>query len=180
MADFPDTSDAELIELYGRVMNEMQERGIVRSANNPIADIAERIVADYYGVNPEPPNRKSFDIVASDGTTIQVKALRRTKSGRRNLSPLRSLDFDFLVAVLFEADMRPAGALLIPVDIVRSYMRWSKTWMAQCLSVTDRLQEDPQVEWVSALHLLQTSQGNAAGADDGKRSPDFKLRADDE
>ena len=97
---FEEISDAELIELYGSVMEEMRKRGIVRSANNPIADIAERIIADHYGVDPEPPNNKAYDVVAKDGTTIQVKALRRTKSSRRNLSPLRSLDFDYVAAVM--------------------------------------------------------------------------------
>jgi hypothetical protein len=41
-------TDAELIALYGEVMSALLHRGVVRSGNNPIADMAERIVADYY------------------------------------------------------------------------------------------------------------------------------------
>jgi hypothetical protein len=51
-------------------MSELHDRGVVRSGNNPIADIAERVIADYHGVDPEPPNNKSYDVVAKDGTTI--------------------------------------------------------------------------------------------------------------
>jgi hypothetical protein len=153
--DLQKLKDAELIELYGAVMEELRERDIVRSANNPIADIAERLIADYYEVDPEPPNSKTYDIVTKDGTTIQVKALRRTKSSRRNLSPLRSLDFDYLAAVIFKADMQPLEALLIPVEAVREHVRWSKTWNAQCLSITTHLRDDPRVTWMSARALLE-------------------------
>jgi hypothetical protein len=45
-------------------------------------DMAERVIADYHGVDPEPPNSKSYDVVAQDGATIQVKALRHTKSSK--------------------------------------------------------------------------------------------------
>lgn len=145
MRDLQDESDAALIRLYGEVMAEMRKRQIVRSANNPIADIAERLVASYYGVDPEPPNSKTYDVVTRTGATIQVKALRRTSSSRRNLSPLRSLDFDFVAAVIFALDMRVDAVLLVPVSVVREHMRWSKTWGANCLSITDRLQKDDRV-----------------------------------
>lgn len=46
-------TDADLIGLYGEVMIELRRRGIVRSANNPIVDIAERLIATHYGVEPE-------------------------------------------------------------------------------------------------------------------------------
>src|SRR5207244_769823 len=100
--EFADKSDGQLVALFGEVMSELRTRGVVRSGNNPIADMAERVIADYYGVEPEPPNSRSYDVVAPDGTTIQVKALRRTRSSRRNLSALRTLDFDVLAAVVFE------------------------------------------------------------------------------
>ena len=79
MTILADKNDTELISLYGEVMAALHERGIVRSANTPIADIAERLIADYYGVDRLAPNNKSFDVVAPDGSKIEVKALRRTK-----------------------------------------------------------------------------------------------------
>jgi hypothetical protein len=146
VSNLEDRTDAELITLYGAMMAEMRRRAIVRSANNPIADIAERLVARHYGVDPEPPNSKAYDVVTGNGTTIQVKALRRTSKSRRNLSPLRSLYFDYIAAVIFENDMQLQAVLLVPVEVVREYMRWSKTWGANCLSITDRLQNDRRVQ----------------------------------
>jgi hypothetical protein len=147
-------TDAELVALYGEVMHELHRRGVVHSGNNPVADMAERVIANYYGVEPEPPNTKSYDVVTPEGMTIQVKALRRTRSSRRNLSALRTLDFALLAAVVFESDMRLAEAVLVPVGVVREYMGWSNTWQAHRLALTRRLLEDPRVTRVPADDLV--------------------------
>jgi hypothetical protein len=150
-------TDAELVAHYGEVMSELLQRGVVRSGNNPVADMAERVIADYHGVDPEPPNSKSYDVVTRDGATIQVKALRRTKSSRRNLSPLRTLDFDFVAAVIFATDMQLVEAVFVPVAAVRDHMTWSNTWKAHRLALTKRLLDDPRVRRVPAAELVARS-----------------------
>jgi hypothetical protein len=116
--------------------------------------MAERMIADYYGVSILPPNNKSFDLIAPDGARIKVKALRRTKPSRRGLSPLRALDFDFVAVVIFAADMRLEEAVFVPVDAVRGHMGWSKTWKSNRLSVTQKLLNDERVRRVPAAELL--------------------------
>lgn len=148
------STDAELVALYGEVMGELHRRGVVRSGNNPIADMAETVIADYYGVQPEPPNSPSFDVKASDGTRIQVKALRKTQKSRRGLSPLRTFEFDYVAAVIFEIDMQLVEAVFVPVDAVRDHMGWSKTWQANRLSLTNKLLADPRVRRVPRAELL--------------------------
>lgn len=137
-------------------MHELQRRAIVRSGNNPIADMAEHVMADYYGVALEPPNSKSYDLITRDGRKVQVKALRKTQRSRSTLSALRSTDFDLLAAVIFEADMRLDKAVLIPVEVVEEYMGWSSTWKAHRLSLTRRLLADGRVAHVSARDLAST------------------------
>jgi hypothetical protein len=154
MTDFGGKSDAQLIALYGEAIGEMYKRGIVRSGNNPIADMAERIVADYFGVDPEPPNRKSYDVKTRDGKRIQVKALRRTKSTRRGLSALRTLTFDCVAIVIFEFNMEISELVLIPLAVVKAHMGWSKTWQAHRLSVSKKLLSDPGVRRIPASELL--------------------------
>jgi hypothetical protein len=156
LSAFDELSDDELIGLYGKVMAALLERAIVHSANHPIADIAERLVADHFGVEPAPPNQKAVDVIAPDGTRIQVKALRRTKPGRNRLSAIRSLEFDVLAAVIFKLDMQLEEIALIPIAAVKDHMRWSETWKANSLSVTKKLLADERVE-----HLP----GAAAGGD---------------
>jgi hypothetical protein len=153
MTNFDNKSDAQLIALYGEVIAELLKRDIVHSGNNPIADMGERIVADYFGVEPAPPNQKSFDVITKDGAKIQVKALRQTKSGRRGLSRLADLNFNQLVAVLFANDMQLVEAVFIPVDAVEDHMGWSSTWKSHRLSITKKLLEDPRVRRIPASAL---------------------------
>jgi hypothetical protein len=154
VSSFANKTDAEIVALYGEVMGELYERGIVRSGNNPVADMAERVIADYYGVEPEPPNQKSYDVVTKDGTRVQVKGLRHTQASRTGLSPLHTLNFDILAAVIFARDMRLVEAVFIPLDAVRDYMGWSKTWKANRLSITKKLLADPRVRRVPAEDLV--------------------------
>jgi hypothetical protein len=152
-------TDSQVVALYGNVMAELHRRGVVRSGNHPIADMAERVIADYYGVEPEPPNNKAWDVTTTEGTTIQVKALRRTRASRRNLSAIRTLDFDVLAAVIFEADMRLVEAVFIPIHVVREQMGWSNTWKANRLSLSKRLLADPRVRRVPADELVAHAPG---------------------
>jgi len=152
---FDHLSDDELIGEYGRVMAELLARGIVHSANNPIADIAERLVADHFGVEPESPNSKAVDVITADGTRVQVKALRRTKAGRNRLSAIRSVDFDLLAAVVFKVDMRLEEIAFIPVQAVEEHMGWSDTWKANSLSLTKKLLADDRVCRLPAASLTQ-------------------------
>lgn len=65
--------------------------------------------------------------------------MRRTKPSRQGLSPLRTLDFDYLAAVIFAANMQLEGVVFVPVEVVREHMGWSKTWKSNRLSVTHKL-----------------------------------------
>ena len=94
-------------------------------------------------------------MVTPDGLRVQVKALRRTRSSRRNLSALRTFEFDLLAAVVFESDMRLVEAFLVPVDVVREYAGWSNTWNAHRLSLTKRLLADSRLERISAQGLVR-------------------------
>jgi hypothetical protein len=72
----------ELFQLWSNTLTELRNRGAIRSANNPIADYGELLVARYYGVEPESKSNRGFDL------KTPVKALRRTQRGRSNLSRL--------------------------------------------------------------------------------------------
>lgn len=134
-------------------MVELVDRGIVRSANNPIADIAEQLVADYYGVDPEPANTKGYDVRTPDGTRLQVKGLRLTQKGRSSLSAIRSLEFDAIVAVVFRLDMTVEEALVIPKDVFEDRKGWSSTWKSHRLSLTQTLRKDARVERIPAAAI---------------------------
>ena len=113
-------SNEELIRQFGVVMDELERREIVRSANNPIADIAETLVAvALRGKVAEDKRQKGYVLIGQH--RIQVKALRKTRPGRRKLGAISTYDFDELIAVIFERDLTPRIALRMSPDVAREY-----------------------------------------------------------
>ena len=157
--DLEALDDREIVRLFGRVMLALRERDIVRSANNPIADIAEQLVAAYYGGTIAAPNEPSYDVLTANRRRLQVKALRRSQKGRTTLSPLRSPDFGAVVAVTFKPDLEVEAAFHIPLAVVEEYQRWSDTWKAHRLSLTKRLCADARVTRIAADDLIGEHEG---------------------
>ncbi|WP_336794173.1 DUF6998 domain-containing protein [Gordonia malaquae] len=94
----------DLLRLDADIIAELRARGVVRTSNKPIGDIAEAIVHTARGGAMEPNSRKSHDITSRDGTRIQVKAMGTRAAGNSGkFSPFRSLDFDTSVFLLFDA-----------------------------------------------------------------------------
>ena len=146
--------DMELVHLWGEIMEQLQRRGVVRSANNPIADIAERIVADIYGVvELAPSSQAGYDLVTPDGERVQVKALRRTQRSRNVLSAIRSEDFDVIVVVVFRADMRIDEILRFPRSVAAKHWSWNAHWNGWRLTLTRALRGDPDVEPVDLTRV---------------------------
>src|SRR5262245_48836154 len=119
-------TDDDLARLWVRVMDEMRDRDMTRSANNPVADRAERVVADLYGVEPSGGNKAGYDLITKSGRKVQVKGLRMTTPNRSTLSPVRSPDYHYLVAVRFERDFTLKDAWRFTRAAVEDLARWSK------------------------------------------------------
>lgn len=154
--DLDDLDDAQLLRLWARVTDELSDRGVTRSANNPIADRAERLVADLYGVDLVSGSTAAYDLITKSGERVQVKALRLTRPGRRNLSAIRNLDaggFDVLVVVIFEKDLTVKEIWRFPRVVVEDHARWSQHVNAHLLSLTRKLLADPRAERVNLEQL---------------------------
>jgi hypothetical protein len=138
----------ELLKLWAAVLNQLQARGVVRSANNPVADYAELLVAHHFGVEPAGGSQAGYDLITKEGERIQVKGLRKTRPGRGQLSAIRRLEsdaFDTLIAVVFEPDFSDFVAWRIPHDVVSRYARWSQHVNAHLLTLSRRMLSDPEV-----------------------------------
>ncbi len=121
----------ELLELYVEVMEELRSRRVVRSANQPVGDVAELLVAQHFDVPLASRSTRGYDLRAKpseafpEGERIEVKA-RRVSAGIRasHYSFLRGLDadpapFDALVAVHFNDRFEVIGAWEIPIEVVK-------------------------------------------------------------
>ncbi len=72
-------SDANLLALWADAMTELKSRGVIRSANNPVADYAERLVAERLALTLMTGSNPGYDAVGPGKTRYQIKA-RRTAS----------------------------------------------------------------------------------------------------
>lgn len=69
--------DRQLIVLWADVMAELNVRGLIRSANNPVADYAERVVAERLGLTLAGQSAPGYDATDAAGLRYQIKGLAR-------------------------------------------------------------------------------------------------------
>ena len=120
--DFTTLPTSELLSSYREVLAELRRREIVRTGNAPTGDYAETLVKVAFGGELAPNSEKSWDVLTPDGEKLQVKSRLLddpTRSKQRQLSPIRSWGFDFLVIVLFDSTYRVWKAVKVPASLVR-------------------------------------------------------------
>ncbi len=130
MSDLEDLEVPQLLRLYTRVLDELRDRGVTRSSNNPVADYTEFLVAECLGLELAGNSTSGFDAVDSKGRRYQIKGRRLTKQNRSTeLSAIRKLaeaPFDFLVAVVYQHDFSIDYAAQVPHEVVVELASYSK------------------------------------------------------
>lgn len=157
---FARLDDGELLGLWGSLMAELNERGVIRSDNNPIGDYCEFLVAAHYGVRPEDSSNAGYDVRTPAGERVQVKGRRLNRRGRKppHFSAVRNLDqepppFDFMIGLILRRDFSVAEAWKIPVERVRHYAAYrphTNSWALR--TVSQPMQADPAIERIELRH----------------------------
>lgn len=93
-----------------RAINALIELGVVRSRTF-VGDLGEQLVADYYGVDLEPPSTPGFDLCNRDGKRVQVRTLRSTTENYRTTIGYQKEPYDQLFVVRLDEDYRPTVGL---------------------------------------------------------------------
>ena len=112
----------ELLTSYRNILGSLRVRGLVRTNNAPIGDLAEYCAAVVYDGLLAPNSEKSYDLVAEDGRRIQVKVrlIRPGTSKAAVFSPIRSFDFDACLFLLVDDD---AGDVEIARELTAAEVR---------------------------------------------------------
>ena len=126
----------ELLALHAKVSEELRERSVVRSSNNPVGDYAEYLFCKAYGWKQENNSASSFDAVdRKTNMKYQIKSRKLTDQNKsRQMSALRNLDtqgFNYLAGVLFDKNYNVYRAALIPHQIVfqfSNYVTYTNSW----------------------------------------------------
>ena len=143
----------ELLRLYAAIMRELRHRKVIRSTNNPVADLAELLASRAFKLTLETKSTAGFDGVGRVGTRYQIKGRRRTPENRSTqLSAIRNLagnKFKYLLAILFDEDFNVERALRIRRDAVRRHARFSKHVNGHIITLKGGLLEDRRTEDVT-------------------------------
>ena len=136
MTELSTLSPSQLLVLHADIADELRNRGVTRSSNNPLGDYAEHLFCKAFGWHQESNSVKAFDAI--DQTTnlkYQIKARRLTEQNpSRQLSAIRNLDmkgFDTLAAALFDRSYKILRAALIPHYVILNYAKYiehSNSW----------------------------------------------------
>ena len=143
-----------LLALYGQIMDELRDRGIVRTGNGPIGDYAEFLFARAFGWTLETNSATGFDAIDTNRVRYQIKSRRITaRNPSRQLGAIRRLpdhNFDVLAAVLFDEDYMVRCAALIPHAIVVSRAKLAVHTNSWRFMLEDRVWSLPGVRDVTA------------------------------
>lgn len=120
--DLSNSRARELLGLHAAVIDEFRRRGIGRTGNAPIGDYAGTLFARAFGWMLEANSAAGNDAIDTACVRYQIKARRVTPSHpSRQHGAIRKLPqrpFDYLAAVLFDAEFDILRAVLIPVNTV--------------------------------------------------------------
>lgn len=136
----------ELLSAYAGIMRALRSREVIRSSNNPVADLAENLAQRAFGLTLSEKSAKGYDGIDADGGRWQVKGRRQTPESRSTqLGVLRGLDehrFDWLLAILFDETFAVVSAHRIPHAAVLDHALYSTTQKAHILHLKSRLLND--------------------------------------
>jgi hypothetical protein len=127
--DLTGLTPPELLVLHARVGDELRERKITRTSNNPTGELAEYLFCKAFGWEQSSNSQANFDALEkSTGLRYQIKGRRITRfNNSRQLSALRDMEgshFDFIAGVLFNDDYTVLRAALIPHAVALAHSKY--------------------------------------------------------
>jgi hypothetical protein len=147
-------SARELLALNADVLEELRDRDILRSSNNPTGDLAEFLFCRAFGWDRKDNSYPNIDGICPKGVRYQIKGRRmRLPTDSRQLSVIRDLaggHFDFIAGVLFFADYRVMRAAIIPRAVAVERARYVKRTNSHTLFLRDDVWRAENVRDVTA------------------------------
>ncbi|MFJ4397457.1 DUF6998 domain-containing protein [Pseudomonas sp. NPDC089396] len=139
----------DLLKLQSDVIDELKNRGILRTKNNPTGDYAEWLVASALSMKLAKNSSAGHDAETDAGKKIQIKARRVTADNKsRQLGVIRNLDkndFDELVAVIFNESYEVVEAVSIPHSVIREYSSFRQHVNGHILHIRGALLSDSRI-----------------------------------
>ncbi len=118
------SNEQDLLNLYSELMEELRDRNLIRTSNNPVADYAEKRACEEMHLERASKEERGYDAKDKNGKRYQIKGRRITRHNKsRQLGVIRNLDdhpFDYLVAVIFNENFIVEEIWKIPYQFVKN------------------------------------------------------------
>lgn len=155
-------SVSELLALHAEILRELRHRKLIRGTNNPVADIAEYLVAKALNLDLEPKSTTGYDAIDQQKNRFEIKGRRVTRENKsRQLGFIRGLDqghFTHLAGVLFTEDYEILRACVVPIAVVKEEAKYNKHVNGWRLVLRDEIWNRPEVRDITT-ELKTTLQG---------------------
>ena len=150
--NFDTITDIELLLTHCRIIDHIRRRELHSPGGNPIAGYAELLACERLDLELSPDETIGFD--AKDRTTKETYQIKHTRDpiGTPLTGIINNLDrrpFDFLVFLIFNADLSVREAWRLPYDSVLRNARYNNANQAHNISITAGLRAKPEVEDIS-------------------------------
>jgi len=143
-------TQADLLYAYAVIVEELRDRGLCRTKNNPVSGYCEWLVSSRFNLTLQVNSNTGYDATDGSGVRYEIKARRVTPGNPSlQLSVIRGLQqkhFDYLFAVIFEADFSIRYAAKIPHLVVTKYAAYREGVNGHVLCLRRNILECPEVE----------------------------------
>jgi hypothetical protein len=145
--DLSQKTNGDLFALLASVMRELRDRKLIRTANNPVADLGELLFCGAMHWKRGDNQGKDIDATTQAKEKVQIKARRMTrdKDSDRSGTIYDKDGFDLVALAMFDPDFRIKRAIIIPRHIALIYLRWSNRQKGWYVSLTKAFWKEPEL-----------------------------------
>lgn len=155
--DFSNYSALELIKIYGRLLETMRQKRLIRS-KNVTGDLGEYIVVDYYNKTKglpklqfAPPSTKNIDAISVNGERYSIKCTTTSTTGTfwgiEKNAPLEAVKpvFEYVIVIKLDATYEPELILELDWPTFFAHKNWHSRMKAHNLVLTNSLIRDGKI-----------------------------------
>lgn len=140
----------ELMNLYGSLLKELNDRNVVRTYNSPIGDYAEWLFSEIYDLELEQNSNKGYDVIDNkNNIKYQIKSRWfSTQREGRQLNVIREYEkkeFDYLIVIFFNKNFSVQEAYKISHEVVGVHGKFRSHQNGYVLTVNSKVIEDSRV-----------------------------------
>lgn len=158
MKELDQLSNEELMQTYSQILDELNQRKVVRTYNSPVGDYAEWLVCNQLNYEMQRNSTKGYDALdKATNQRIQIKSRWvRGKLNQIQLSPIRERDlsdFDQLIIVLFAPDFSILKVLKMENYLVTDYGKWRYHLNGYLVRISRSMLSDERVADITDIFL---------------------------